>query len=280
MDKLNPFKTTTYGVGELILDALELGCRHFIIGLGGSATNDAGVGMLQALGFEFLNEQGEAVDFGGGSLSAIHMIRTDGAHPLLKACKIQVACDVNNYLHGENGAAYVFGPQKGASANDVVILDQGLRNFSEKVEEQLEINIHEITGAGVAGGLGSAFAGFLDASLESGTGLVLDYIQMEKYLRDADFVVTGEGMLDAQTSMGKAPIGVAEMAKQFGIPVIGLAGAVEREHFNLHEKGMTASFSVLNAPMSLEEAMDTEITFENLKFTTKQIFQLVGAVRE
>ncbi|MHA6252470.1 glycerate kinase [Oceanobacillus sp. CAU 1775] len=276
---LDPLKATTYGVGELILDALKNGCRHFIIGLGGSATNDAGVGMLQALGFQFLDDQGKEVKFGGESLSQIHAINVEQANPLLKECQIQVACDVNNFLHGENGAAYIFGPQKGATSEDIILLDNGLRNFSERVESQLGIGIHRIEGAGAAGGLGAAFAGFLNANLKSGIELILDFLEMEKHMRDADFVITGEGMLDVQTAMGKAPIGVAKMAKRIGIPVIGLAGAIGTENYNLQEKGLTSSFSILNTPMTLENAMDTTRTFENLKFTTTQIFQLIKAIK-
>lgn len=279
-EELNPLKATTYGVGELIHDAIERGCRDFIIGLGGSATNDAGVGMLQALGFRFLDEKKQEIGSGGGALRDIQHLITEQANPLLKECTFQVACDVNNYLYGKNGAAYVFGPQKGATEEEVKILDAGLQHFANKVREQLEIEIHAIEGAGAAGGLGAAFAGFLHAELKSGIELVLNFVNMENYMKDADLVITGEGMLDGQTSMGKAPIGVAKLAEKYDVPVIALAGAINHENFTLHDHGMTSCFSILNAPMTTEEAMDFDRTFQNLRFTANQLFRLVKAVKD
>lgn len=279
-EELNPLKATTYGVGELIHDAIERGCRDFIIGLGGSATNDAGVGMLQALGFRFLDGKKQEIGSGGGALRDIQHLITEQANPLLKECTFQVACDVNNYLYGKNGAAYVFGPQKGATEEEVKILDAGLQHFANKVREQLEIEIHAIEGAGAAGGLGAAFAGFLHAELKSGIELVLNFVNMENYMKDADLVITGEGMLDGQTSMGKAPIGVAKLAEKYDVPVIALAGAINHENFTLHDHGMTSCFSILNAPMTTEEAMDFDRTFQNLRFTANQLFRLVKAVKD
>lgn len=279
-EELNPLKATTYGVGELIHDAVERGCRDFIIGLGGSATNDAGVGMLQALGFRFLDEKKQEIGSGGGALRDIQHLITDQANPLLKECTFQVACDVNNYLYGKNGAAYVFGPQKGATEEEVKILDAGLQHFANKVREQLKIDIHAIEGAGAAGGLGAAFAGFLHAELKSGIELVLNFINMENYMKDTDLVITGEGRLDGQTSMGKAPIGVAKLAEKYDVPVIALAGAINHENFTLHDHGMTSCFSILNAPMTTEEAMDFDRTFQNLRFTANQLFRLVKAVKD
>lgn len=279
-EELNPLKATTYGVGELIHDAVERGCRDFIIGLGGSATNDAGVGMLQALGFRFLDEKKQEIGSGGGALRDIQHLITDQANPLLKECTFQVACDVNNYLYGKNGAAYVFGPQKGATEEEVKILDAGLQHFANKVREQLKIDIHAIEGAGAAGGLGAAFAGFLHAELKSGIELVLNFINMENYMKDADLVITGEGRLDGQTSMGKAPLGVAKLAEKYDVPVIALAGAINHENFTLHDHGMTSCFSILNAPMTTEEAMDFDRTFQNLRFTANQLFRLVKAVKD
>ncbi|MRG84974.1 glycerate kinase [Salinibacillus xinjiangensis] len=274
-DSLDPLKATTYGVGELILDAIDKGCRHFIVGLGGSATNDAGVGMLQELGFRFENNQGEEVGYGGGALADIEHINTDNIHPSVKECTFQVACDVKNFLHGTDGAAYVYGPQKGATDEMVRELDEGLKHFAERVRDQLDIDIHSIEGAGAAGGLGAAFSGFLNGQLQSGIELVLEVIDMEKQLQDVDFVITGEGMLDGQTSMGKAPIGVAQMAKKHGIPVIALAGAVNQEQFTLNDRGMTSCFSILSAPMSLDDAMNSVIAYKNLQFTTNQLFRLI-----
>lgn len=276
---LNPLKTTTYGVGELILDAIEKGCRHFIIGLGGSATNDAGMGMLQALGFHFLNNENEEVGLGGQALGKVQSINTDKVHPLLKECTFQVACDVNNPLYGTNGAAYIYGPQKGATPEMVKMLDKGLEHFAKVVQLELGMDIHSMEGAGAAGGLGAVLLGFLKAELHSGIDLVLDVIGMEEQMQEADFVLTGEGMLDAQTSMGKAPMGVAQMAKKYQVPVLALAGGINREQFTLNETGMTACFSIVNAPMSLEEAMNPSTTFDNLRFTTNQLFRFIKSVK-
>lgn len=274
----NPLKTTSYGVGELILDAVEKGCRHFVVGLGGSATNDAGVGMLQALGVKFLNQQGDEVGLGGHVLNEIEGIDLSEVDSRIHECVFRVACDVNNPLYGEKGAAYIFGPQKGATDEMVVELDRGLRHFSEVVEKELGIDLHSKPGSGAAGGLGAAFSGFLGGTLESGIGLVLDLINMEKYLGGSDLVITGEGMLDGQTSMGKAPVGVANLAKKYGVPVVALAGAIKQENFQLNDQGL-ASFSIIPAPMSLEEAMERERTYQNLKFTAQQVVHLVKQVK-
>ncbi|ASK64074.1 glycerate kinase [Virgibacillus phasianinus] len=275
---LNPMKATTYGVGELISDAIEKGCRHFIIGLGGSATNDAGVGMLQALGYRFLDNQLQEVGLGGKALAGIDRIVVDDVNPELSECTFQVACDVNNLLYGKEGAAYIFAPQKGATEEMVVKLDQGLSHFASIVSDQMGIDIQNRKGAGAAGGLGAAFSGFLQGELQSGVDLVLDVIGMEEQLRDVDFVITGEGMLDSQTSMGKAPIGIAQMAAKYDIPVIALAGSVNQEGFNLNEKGLTSCFSIIPSPMSLDEAMNTAVTFNNLRFTASQLFRLIRSV--
>lgn len=278
-EQRNPFVTTTYGVGELICDAIEKGCREFVIGLGGSATNDAGVGMLQALGFSFLNKSKEKVGLGGKELQHIHSIDITNVHPLLKECTFHVACDVNNPLYGPNGAAHIFAPQKGASPDMVKTLDEGLEHFAQVVSEQLDMDIHHIAGAGAAGGLGAAFAGFLNARLQSGIQLVLDVIKMEENMQGVDFVITGEGKLDGQTSMGKAPLGVAELAHKHGIPVIALAGGITEETAALNELGITSYFSIVTAPMPLEEAMDRRVSFHNLRLTTRQLFRLIQAVR-
>jgi glycerate 2-kinase len=278
--ELNPMKTTSYGVGELIVDAMEKGCRNFIIGLGGSATNDAGVGMLQAIGYRFLDENNKEVPVGGQGLSKINHIVTRNAHPLLKECTFQIACDVKNYLHGEDGAAYVFGPQKGATPEMVVELDNGLHNFASIVTRDLGIDVHHIEGTGAAGGLGAAFFGFLHGNMKSGVNLILDQIELESKLPGVNIVITGEGMLDGQTSMGKAPSGVAELASKKNIPVIALAGGIKQESVSLNENSsMTACFSIVNRPMLLEEAMDKDTTYDNLVFTTSQIFRLIKGIK-
>lgn len=277
--KRNPSVTTTYGVGELICNAIDKGCRDFVVGLGGSSTNDAGVGMLQALGFSFLNEQNEEVGLGGGELQSIRKIDTTDVHPALKDCMFKVACDVNNPLYGLNGAAYIFGSQKGATTEMIKELDKGLESFAQVVLHELGTDIHNIVGAGAAGGLGAAFSGFLQAQLQSGIQLILDVIEVEDQMQGVDFVITGEGKLDGQTSMGKAPLGIAQLAREHHIPVIALAGGVTEEASTLNRLGITSCFSIMNAPMPLEQAMDSKVTFDNLRFTTSQLFRLIQAVR-
>lgn len=278
-DKRNPAVATTYGVGELIRDAIDKGCREFVIGLGGSATNDAGVGMLQALGFIFLNPYNEEVGLGGQELSNIRKIDLSSVIPELKDCTFKVACDVNNPLYGPKGAAHIFGPQKGATAEMIKELDKGLENFAQIVLQELGRDIQNIAGAGAAGGLGAAFAGLLHAHLQSGIELVLEIIEMEQNMQGVDFVITGEGKMDGQTSMGKAPLGVAQLAKKHEIPVLALAGCITEETALLNELGITSYFSIVNAPMTLEEAMDSTVTSDNLRTTTKQIFRLIQSVK-
>lgn len=275
----NPFFTTTYGVGELISDAIEKGCREFVIGLGGSATNDAGIGMLQALGFRFYNMNNEKVGVDGQALTDIWNMDLGHVNTKLKECTFRVACDVKNPLYGPDGAAYIFGPQKGATPEMVGQLDKGLKHFAEFVLDKLGIDINQIEGAGAAGGLGAAFSGFLHAHLQSGIELVLEIIEMEKSMQGIDFVITGEGKLDGQTSMGKAPLGVAQLAQKHGIPVLALAGGITEETAVLNQLGVTSYFSIVNTPMTLEEAMDPKVTFSNLRSTTNQLFRLLQAVR-
>ncbi|QOT00781.1 glycerate kinase [Brevibacterium sp. JNUCC-42] len=275
----NPYFTTTYGVGQLICDAVEKGCKEFVIGLGGSATNDAGVGMLQALGFSYLDENNKEVGYGGYELQKICAMDSTHVHHAIKNCTFKVACDVNNPLHGKNGAAYIFGRQKGATTEMVKELDAGLEHFAHVTFRELNKDIQNIAGAGAAGGLGAAFAGFLDAELLSGVQLVLETVGLEDKISDVDLVITGEGKLDSQTSMGKAPLGVAQVALKHDIPVIALAGGVSKQAYTLNELGITSFFSITNEPMSLEKAMDSTNTFDNLRMTTKQLFRLLAAVK-
>lgn len=274
----NPLYTTTYGVGEAIIDAIKNGCRDFVIGLGGSATNDAGIGMLQALGFRFLDKHGNEVGYGGISLKDIHKIDTQYANPMLADCKFKLACDVNNYLHGLDGAAYIYSPQKGATKEDIKILDNGLKHFADIVFKQLGKDIHHINGAGAAGGLGAGFVGFLNTELKQGIEIVLITIGIENLIKDTNFIITGEGKLDSQTLMGKGPIGLANLAKQYDIPVIGIAGAVTDNTSDLHQLGITSYFSILYEPMSVEDAMDPEVTYTNLRLTANQLFRLIKSI--
>ncbi|KKI92244.1 glycerate kinase [Bacillus sp. SA1-12] len=279
-DQRNPLVTTTYGVGELILDAIGKGCNEFVVGLGGSATNDAGIGMLQALGFCFLNQNNEEVGLDAKELQDIWRIDLNHVNPKLKECTFKVACDVNNPLYGPNGATHVFGPQKGATPEMIEQLDQGLKHFAEVVLKELNIDIHNIAGAGAAGGLGAAFSGFLNAQLQSGINLVLEIIEVEKNMQGIDLVITGEGKLDGQTSMGKAPLGIAQLAQKYKIPVLALAGCITDETSKLNKLGITSYFSILNEPMTLNEAMDSNVTYNNLRVTTNQLFRLLHAVKQ
>lgn len=275
VEERNPLYTTTFGVGELILEAMEKGCDDFIIGLGGSATNDAGVGMLQALGYQFFNQDGALVGFGGAELKNIKRIDLSAVPQQVKELKFRVACDVNNPLYGINGAAHIFGPQKGASADAVKELDEGLRSFAEVVHEQTGKDLQGISGAGAAGGLGAAFAGFLQAELESGVQLILDYAELEEKLQGVNLTITGEGKLDGQTSMGKAPAGIALLSKKHAIPVIALAGDITEGNPSLHDSGITSYFTIVSGPVDLETAMDPEVTRLNLIRTAEQIGRLL-----
>ncbi|WP_278681288.1 glycerate kinase [Paraclostridium bifermentans] len=275
----NPLNTTTYGVGEIIKAAIEKGCRNFIVGIGGSATNDCGVGMLQALGFEFYDENDNLVELGGKVLNQIKRIKTDNKLKELDECNFKIACDVNNPLYGESGAAYIYGPQKGATTDIVKELDKGLKNFAEVVKKDLGKDIAYIEGAGAAGGLGFGFLGFLNSKLESGIKIILDEIKLEEVVKDADIVITGEGRLDNQTAMGKAPIGVAKLAKKHGAKVIAIAGCTTPDAVKCNEEGIDAYFSILNKAMTIDEAMKKENATQNMIETTIQIFNLIKAVK-
>lgn len=238
----NPMNTTTYGVGEMIMDAILKGCRKFIIGIGGSATNDGGIGMLQALGFEFLDEFGNQVSYGAKGLKEIVTIRTDSVIAQLKECSFCVACDVKNVLCGENGCSVVYGPQKGATSQMIVDMDDCLKRFAEMTKKVIPSADEYIPGTGAAGGLGFAFLAYLNAKLESGVDLVINEIGLEKNIKDADIVVTGEGCIDGQSYMGKVPIGVAKLAKKYDKPVIGFCGCVSNDAIICNEHGIDSFF--------------------------------------
>ncbi|MCC0782794.1 glycerate kinase [Clostridioides sp. ES-S-0108-01] len=276
----NPLYTTTYGVGEIIKEAINKGYRNFIIGIGGSATNDAGVGMLQALGFEFYDSNNNLVKLGGKVLNEIRHIKVGNRLKELDECNFKIACDVNNPLFGKNGAAYIYGSQKGATLEIIEELDNGLRNFSKVVENCLNKDIANVEGVGAAGGLGFAFLAFLNSKLEPGIKIILEEIKLEEELKDVDFVITGEGRLDNQTAMGKAPIGVAKLAKKYGVKVIGLAGATTGDAVKCNEEGIDAYFSIVNRAMTIEEAMDKETASDNMTATTIQVFNLITSVQQ
>ena len=271
----NPLNTTTYGVGELILDAITKGCRKFIVGIGGSVTNDGGIGMLQALGFAFLDKNGNQVAFGAKGLEDIVEIKIDNAVRALKECSFCVACDVKNPLCGENGCSAIYGPQKGATQAMIKDMDAWLDKYAELTKQVIPTSDSNTPGTGAAGGLGFAFLSYLDATLQSGIDLVIKETELEKYIKDADVVVTGEGRLDGQSYMGKAPIGVAKLAKKYKKPVVAFSGCVTDDAVICNEHGIDAFFPILRTPCSLQEAMDCDHAYKNLKDTAQQVFRLI-----
>ncbi|OOB78482.1 MAG: glycerate kinase [Epulopiscium sp. Nuni2H_MBin003] len=275
----NPLNTTTYGVGEIIKNAIEEGYRNFIIGIGGSATTDAGIGMLSALGFEFYDKYDNLVGAVGKDLANISRIGTTNILPELSQCKFKIACDVNNPLYGKNGAAYIYGPQKGATEEIVIELDNGLQNFASVVKKQLGKDIAKVAGTGAAGGLGYAFLVFLDAKLESGSDIIIEEIALEDRVKDADFVITGEGRLDAQTIMGKAPAAVTKIAKKYGIKTLAFAGCITDDAVQCNQSGIDAFFPILPRVMSLADAMDVSNAQKHLTMTTIQVFNLIGCLK-
>lgn len=271
----NPLETTTFGVGQLIKDAVERGCRNFIIGIGGSATNDGGTGMLAALGFDFLDQSGNPIPLGAKGLQLLHCIKTDNVLPALKECRFQVACDVTNPLCGEMGCSVVFGPQKGATPEMIAAMDRWLEKYAELAKTVSGKADKYAAGAGAAGGLGFAFLSFTNAVLKSGIQIILEEINLEAAIKNADIVVTGEGRLDSQTVMGKAPIGVAKLAKKYGKKVIAFSGCVTEDAEICNEHGIDAFFPVLRGVTSLEEALDPANAYRNLKAAAYQVFRLL-----
>lgn len=273
----NPLHTTTYGVGEVIKDAVAKGCRRFVVGIGGSATNDGGIGMLQALGYGFLDKEKRQIPFGAKGLERLNSITDDSVIPELAECEFRVACDVTNVLCGENGCSAVYGPQKGATPSMIAQMDEWLRHYAALAKARYPKADALKEGTGAAGGLGFAFLGFTNAVLEPGIKIVLEETGLEGYIKDADFVVTGEGRLDGQTAMGKAPTGVAGLAKKYHIPVIALAGSVTKEASACNQKGIDAFFPILRGVVTLEEAMKPENAAANLADTAEQVFRLIRA---
>lgn len=272
---LQPLSATTFGVGEMIRDAILKGCRKFIIGLGGSATNDGGVGMLMSLGYEFLDEEGKTIKFGLQGLNDIHMINDKKVIPELKECDFLVACDVENSLCGENGAIFVYGPQKGVLQSQRYELDRMMKHYAIKTLEFIGQDFSDKAGAGAAGGLGFAFISFLNGKLQSGIDIVIEAINLEKEVEDATYVVTGEGQLDFQTAMGKAPIGVAKIAKKHGAKVIAFAGNVTEDARRCNEEGIDAFFSITPGVITIDEAMDSFNARKNLELAAEQVFRLI-----
>lgn len=274
----NPLLTTTYGTGELIKDALDRGCRNFLIGIGGSATNDAGTGMLQALGFRFLDHEGEELGLGGQILDKVRSVDRSVVLPELREATFTVACDVNNPFYGEKGAAYVFARQKGADDAMIRSLDAGLRNLAGVIKRIEAIEIDDIPGAGAAGGLGGGCVAFLRAALKPGIQMVLDALRFDERIQGADLIITGEGKLDKQTCMGKTPYGVLQAGRRQSIPVIVMGGSVE-EVEALNQSGFLAVFPLLPYPVSLEQAMDKDFTCQNIMRALEQQLRLIRYYR-
>ncbi len=271
----NPLYTTTYGVGEMIKDAMDKGCRTFIVGIGGSATNDCGIGMLQALGYEFLDEDGQQVAFGATGLRDIRSIREANVPAQLADCEFKVACDVTNPLCGVKGCSAIYGPQKGATPEMVADMDHWMEAFAGLAKKSFPKADRFKEGTGAAGGLGFAFLTFTNGVLQSGISLVLEETKLADYIKDADIVITGEGCLDQQTAMGKAPIGVAKLAKKYGKMVLAFSGCVTADAHRCNEEGIDAYFPILRKVVTLEEALDSKNAANNMADTVEQVFRLM-----
>lgn len=270
----NPEKTSTFGVGQMIIHALGKGCRKFRLCLGGSATNDAGVGMLRALGFRFYDSRGHEIGDGGEEVGRIVSINRDLVDTRLMDCEFIIVCDVDNPLCGPEGASLVFGPQKGADPAMQSRLDKALESFAGVTAKFLGMDFSKLSGSGAAGGLGFAFIAFLNACRVRGIDMVLDMVDFDSYLRNADLVITGEGKIDLQTSMGKAPFGVLERARKFGVPVIAVGGTVEPTVItSLLKAGFRGVFDIVDGPMSLKEAMRKDVAMKNVEKSICRIFR-------
>ncbi len=276
----NPMNTTTYGVGEMIKDAIGKGCRHFFIGIGGSATNDGGIGMLQALGYGMLDTEGKQVSLGAKGLAELVSIMDEDVLPELKECTFQIACDVKNPLCGELGCSAIFGPQKGATPDMIAQMDSWLGKYALLTANRYKKADSNYPGTGAAGGMGFAFLSYMNAELRSGVQIVLEETKLEEYVKDADIVVTGEGCLDGQSVMGKAPIGVAALAKKHHKKVIAFAGCVTEDAKVCNQNGIDAFFPILRNVVTREEAMHTDNARRNMTDTAEQVFRLIKAMEK
>jgi glycerate kinase len=272
--KKDPMKASTYGTGELIKHALDKGCEKIIMGVGGSATNDGGHGMAKALGVRFFDKQGRDIGYGGGSLDKLYSIDVSGMDMRIKNCEIILACDVENPLCGPTGATYVFGPQKGAMDGVLERLDKNLEHYANIIKSALNIDIKDYPGAGAAGGLGGGALAFLNAKMRKGVDIVINMVGLDDHVKDADLVITGEGMMDYQTQFGKTPFGVAKTAKKHDVPVIALVGKIGKGANALYSLGIDSIFSIVDGPMTLEEAMmNGEKLLED---TAERVMRLYG----
>ncbi|AHJ14445.1 glycerate kinase family protein [Sulfurospirillum multivorans] len=276
-EKRNPLLTTTFGVGEMVKDAIAKGCRKFIVGIGGSATNDAALGMLQALGYRFLDEAGNELGLGGAILESVHHVDESRVLLELKTCEFTVACDVDNVMFGPSGSAHIYAAQKGADAAMIERLDAGMKHFTHVLKSTLGKDVAMNAGSGAAGGMGGGMQAFLDATLRSGIEIILDQIGFAAHLKEATLVITGEGRIDQQSLMGKVLSGVSKRAQKAGVPLIALGGGIADE-LEEHE-GVDALFSIMRYPMSLEEAMEKPRAEKLVKQSVKEIFRLIKLIK-
>lgn len=278
-EERDPLKASTFGFGEMLRNAIEKGCRDFVIGIGGSATNDGGFGMLCALGFDFLDREGQPIALGARGLRALTHIEMKNALPALSECRFTVACDVKNPLCGENGCSAVFAPQKGASPEAVKEMDAWLSHYAALTEKAVGKDFSSYEGSGAAGGLGFAFLAYLNASLRSGAQTVMEAVSLEERIRDADVLITGEGKLDFQSFMGKAPVEAARLAKKYGKTVVAFAGSVSDSACQGDDSVIDAFFPIVSGPCTLAEAMDRAQARKNMSRTAEQTFRLWKAAQ-
>lgn len=277
VEQRNPLVTTTYGTGQVIKACLDHGIKKLLIGIGGSATNDGGAGVIQALGGKLLDKQGNELGFGGGELGKLNSIDLTNFDSRIKDVVIEVACDVNNPLCGEKGASNVFGPQKGATKEMVEILDDNLKHYADVIKKQLGKDVLDVPGAGAAGGLGAGLMAFLNGTLKKGIEMVIEYTGLEEKVKNSDMVWTGEGSIDFQTQYGKTPLGVATVAKKYNKPVIALAGRVGEGIDVLYEKGIDSIFGIMKGVASLDEALVKGQ--ENIEKTSENIIRLMNLLQ-
>lgn len=278
-DERNPMLTSTYGVGELIKHALDQGIRKFIIAIGGSATNDCGIGVAKALGVKFLDKSGESIEPTGKGLASLHKIDNSTIDKRILSSEIKVMCDVNNPLYGKNGAAYVYAKQKGANDEMINVLDDNLRHFSQIVEKTYKKDISKVPGSGAAGGLGAGLMVFLNGALVSGFSTISDILSLEGYIKSSDLIITGEGRIDSQSLNGKVVIEVSKIAQKYQKPVIAFVGSYEGDLSSFHALGLTSVFSILHSPINLEDALDKERTKGSLITLTEEVMGLYEAAR-
>lgn len=276
LEKRNPLITTTYGTGELIKACLDKGVKKLLIGIGGSATNDGGAGVIQALGGKLLDKDGNELGFGGGELGKLHTIDLTNFDRRLNDVIVEVACDVNNPLCGEKGASNVFGPQKGATSEMVTLLDNNLRHYANIIKEQIGMDVLEVPGAGAAGGLGAGLMSFLNGTLKKGIEMVIEYAGLEEKVKEADMVWTGEGSIDFQTQYGKTPLGVATVAKKYDKPVVAFAGKIGDNIDVLYEKGIDSIFGIMKGVTSIEEALENGK--ENIEKTAENVIRFMRLI--